>query len=235
MFVHPWFVENSNWDYVQSVWDRWQSLNTGAFAFLASLLAFNISKFNENRQRERDFVAARAFLPSTLSSLMEYFSSSARVYEHLWNMPDEATQNIEAPRLPSDYREIFSNCIRHAQPDIGAYLSNIVVRLQIHEARMRDAISQANSDGGHRVGKHEIIPYLMRLGELHVLTANLFAFARGEEVFSEKHLNWGNMQSAYRILNLEVDDVFISEQMNLEAFTKRWLERTQDQISETAT
>lgn len=235
MFIYPWFAGNASWEYVQLVWDRWQSLNTGALAFIASLLAFNISRFNENRQRERDFVAARAFLPSTLSGLMQYCSQCASIYDTLWDRPRESPQSIEMPELPSDYREVFANCIRHARPDIGAYLSNILVRLQVHEARLRDAVDHANGGVDRSVDRSTLITYVMRLGELYALAGNLFGFARDEEAFEAKPLTWVNMKSAYRLLNLEIEDMFITEQINLEAFTRRWLERTNAQSSTTTT
>lgn len=130
MFVFPWITGGCSWEHVQAVWDRWQSLNAGALAFIASLVAFNISRFNESRQRERDFVAAKAFLPSTLSGLMEYFTRCASIYETLWASEAAAPVAFTPPDLPAGYREVFSNCIRHADPTVGSYLSDILVRLQ---------------------------------------------------------------------------------------------------------
>lgn len=64
------FLDDS-WDVkqVQSIWHHWQALNVGMLAFMSSLVTFYISKFNANNQRERNFVAARAFLPEALSEL----------------------------------------------------------------------------------------------------------------------------------------------------------------------
>ncbi|MEW8626991.1 MAG: hypothetical protein AB2551_14655 [Candidatus Thiodiazotropha sp.] len=73
MFIIP-LVDNAlNWGGIQNVWDRWQSLNVGMLAFISSITAFNISRFNANKQRERDFLAAKAFLPDALSELIDYF------------------------------------------------------------------------------------------------------------------------------------------------------------------
>ncbi len=91
---------------------------------------------------------------------------------------------------------------------------------------MRDMVAQLNSGTDRLTYRYNIISYAMRLGELHALIANLFGFSRGETVFEAKKLTWDDMQSAYRLLDLEIDDMFITEQMNLEEFTKRWLERT---------
>lgn len=234
MFVYPWLAGNWNWGHVQEVWERWQTFNAAALAFVASLVAFNISRFNESRQRERDFVAAKAFLPSTLSGLMEYCAQSARILGVMWEHDDASDKAFEHLDLPEDYRDVFSNCIRHADPAVGSYLSNILVRLQVQEARLRDAVRETIKGNDRVVDKHNLIAYLLRLGEIYALLGNLFAFARGEEVFHEKQLGWDDMRSAYSLLGIEVDDFFIDERMNLELFTKRWLERTYKNSNEAA-
>ncbi len=225
MFAFPWIDGRGSWAHVQAVWDRWQSLNTGALAFLASLIAFNIARFNENVQRERDFIAAKAFLPSTLSALMEYFSRSAHVYEVLWKTNGHAPAPLNHPDLPEGYREVFSNCIRHADPPVGSYLSNILVHLQVHDARLRDAVAQSTNDDGQATDKYSLIAYLYRLGELYALIGNLFGYARNEEEFQSRNLSWEDFRSAYGVLDLEIDDIFIDDNMNLQAFTQRSLAR----------
>jgi hypothetical protein len=229
MFAYPWIASDWNWTHVQATWDRWQSLNAGALAFLASLVAFNISRFNESRQRERDFVAARAFLPSTLSDLMGYCSRSASILSGLWDAHGDVAHSFKHPELPTDYREVFANCIRHADPAVGSSLSDILVRLQVHEARLHDALSQSFKDIDRTVDKHTLIAYMLRLGELYALIGHLFGFARDEEVFKEARLTWEDLRSAYSVLNFEFEDFYITDQMNLEAFTKRWLERSDGQ------
>lgn len=226
MFVAPWFIGSGSWAHVQAVWDRWQTLNAGALAFLASLIAFNIAKFNENVQREREFVAAKSFLPSTLSSLMEYCSRSARVLEVLW----EANGHPPAippdpPDFPAGYREVFSNCIRHADPQVGSYLSTILVRLQVHGARMRDAVANGTDAHAQGTDRYVLISYLYGLGELYVLNGNLFGFARGEEPFQSKKLKWEDFRNAFSLMGVEVDDIFIDVNMNLQEFTQRRLAR----------
>ena len=232
MFAYP--LHAGSWSHVQDVWDRWQTLNAGALAFLASLLAFNIAKFSENRQREREFIAARAFLPSALSGIMEYCTESARVLERLWERPSAKGNVVAIPSLPQDYREVFSSCIRHADPNVGSYLSNILVRLQVHEARLRDAIGESMKSPTGGVDRHSLLAYLLRLGELYVLIGNVFGFARGEEAFRAKTVAWDDLRSAYSILDLEIDDFYIDDAMNLVAFTKRWIERTNASLAKSA-
>lgn len=230
MFVYPWIDNSWSWAHVQAVWDRWQTLNAGALAFLASLVAFNVSRYNDNLQRERDFVSAKAFLPTTLSSLMEYCSRCSEIYGALWGTNGHALASIKYPNLPSDYKEVFSNCIRYADPDVGTYLSDILVQLQIHEARLRDVVAQSDAAPAHVVDRYTLLAYLYRLGELYALIGNLFGFARGEEAFKVKSLVWEDFRNAYGILDLDLDDIHIDEKMNLRAFTERAIKRENGQV-----
>lgn len=232
MFVFPWIGSQGRWGHVQEIWDRWQTFNAGALAFLASLIAFNISKFNENQQREREFVAAKAFLPSTLSALMDYCSRSASIYGTLWGSDGSLHESFEIHDIPNDYKEVFNSCIRHADADIVTYLSNILIQLQVHDARLRDALAQISSTQDRVLDKYTLIAYLYRLGELYSSIGNLSSFARGEEAFKSKPLSWEDFLNAYSILNLAVKDFFIDEKMNLRAFTIRALKRIEDQTSE---
>lgn len=210
---------------MQAVWDRWQTLNAGALAFLASLVAFNVTRYNDNLQRERNFVSAKAFLPSTLSSLMEYFSRCAGIYASLWETDGQASTPINHPNLPQDYKEVFSKCIQYADPDVGTYLSEILVQLQIHEARLRDVVVQSGAAPAHVVDQYTLLAYVYRLGELYALVGKLFAFARGEEKFEVKPLVWEDFRNAYGVLDLHIGDIHIDEKMNLRAFTERAIKR----------
>lgn len=221
MLVYPWVHGKWSWIHVQAVWDRWQSLNVGVIAFLSSLVAFNIAGYNANRQRERDFIASRAFLPSALSELISYFRASARVFEKSWDSDGQGLNDIAAPQLPEGYKSIFADCIRHASPEVGHYLSNVLVRLQIHDARVRALLHADEEFDAHIVFKDNLLTYLYRLGELQALVAILFAFARGESEFKNPRLEWEDFRNAYGNLNLWVDDFVIDESRNLKAFTER--------------
>lgn len=225
MLGFPWVDGNWSWKYVQDVWDRWQTLNAAALAFVASLVAFNISRYNEERQRERDFVAARSYLPSTLSTLMDYFSQSAAAYKNQWDAGGTGGSPLPRPVLPTDYREVFGNCIRHADPRVGSYLSKIIVKLQVHEARLRDLLDQVGSSHIHVVDKPTLISYMCQLGELHALVGNLFGFARGQEDLPATPLTWDDFKNSFGILGIERDDVYVDKTWNLESFTKRAVER----------
>lgn len=225
MLVYPWFISPGGWNHVQLVWDRWQALNVGVLAFLSSVIAFNISRFNADQQRAREFLAAKAFLPAAFSELSEYFKSSASVLDSAWNRQQNENIDIEPPQLPRDYREIFEKCIRHATPEVGQYLVGILVKMQVHSARMReffrrdDGIIRINSDHSN------LITYLYRLGQLQALINKNFDFARSIDQFDSKPMEWEDFRNAFGNLNIWYQNYAVDGYTNLEDFTKRAIER----------
>lgn len=231
MFLAPWFEVQSDWIYVQKVWDRWQTLNTGMLAFISSVIAFNIAKFNSNKQRERRFIAARAFLPHALSALTSYFKSSSRLmleaWERLGDPGLDRSRPLEAnfPELPEEYKETFSRCIADAEPDVGDYLAYILMRLQVHHSRLRE-LNDSFSEGNRSVLVRENIKsYMYRLGELQALTNRLFDFARGFESFGGSDLDWDDYSNAYSNLDIWPEDID-----DLEGFTQRAIARSKSNI-----
>jgi hypothetical protein len=215
MLIHPWIEGGLKWNHVQEVWDRWQALNVGILAFASSVIAFSIAKYNANEQRAREFTAAKAFLPATLSSLISYYKASKKFLE----AAGTALAPKIAPTPPEEYRSVFSECIRHARPEVGAALTRILVRMQVHDARLRDAAAHGSVD------MHTLIAYLYRLGELQARVNKLFDFSRDEAEFDGTPVNWDELKNAFQNLNIYVSDYHIDEKMNLEAFSKRALLR----------
>lgn len=225
MFIFPWFHSGKHWNYVQSVWIQWQGLNVGILAFLASVVAFNISRFNAEKQRQREFTAARAFLPQALSELTSYFKSSSSVYMECWdrlsaNPVDRHTPlTAQVPKLPERYREIFSKCIAAAEPDVGEYLAYILMKLQIHHARLEEA-SRSFGHGVFILVKPNIVSYLYSLGEIQALVNKIFYFARAKDSFSATPLKWEDFQTAYFTLDVPDDQID-----DLVGFTERAIAR----------
>lgn len=226
MFAWPWISGRGDWNHVQEIWDRWQSLNVGMLAFVSSITAFNIARFNAEKQRERDFLAAKAFLPAALSELVSYFKASATVFTLGWEPRPEHSPNFVVPDLPSAYKSVFSDCIRHADPNVGDYLSRILVWLQVHDSRMRGYVEQHHDGSYINPDKHNLITYLYRLGELQALVGKLFEFARNMSEFDSAPLEWEDFRNAYANLDIWTEEIVIDERMNLEAFTKRAIART---------
>lgn len=225
MLVVPWVKGACNWTYVQEVWDRWQTLNVGVLAFISSVIAFNISKYNANKQRERQFVAARSFLPHTLSELTSYCKHSSIMLREAWVLLDTKQVGYsplaaELPELPDSYKEVFSRCIAEADPDVADYLANILVQLQVHHSRLKE-LKYTFGQGGRMVWvQQNVMSYLFSLGKLQALLNRLFGFARGEEPFNGSNLLWEDYRTAYANLDIDVEDV-----NDLEAFTRRAISR----------
>jgi hypothetical protein len=224
VLIYPWFVPGSNWVHVQAVWDRWQTLNAGVLAFFASLVALKIARANADDQQKRDFFAAKAFLPQTLTGLMQYCKGSAQIFKCLWESSGQGRTFLPVADPPPDYREVFSNCIRHANPEVGEHLVRTLASIQLHDLRLRDAIQTLPGGQETVIDRPNLLSLVLRLGELYVLLGGLIGFARSEEPFEPQELTWELLQSAYWGLNIEIEHLHIDDKMNLEAFTKRWLE-----------
>jgi hypothetical protein len=231
MFLYPWIEGEWSWVYVRETWDRWQALNAGVLALISSLIALNISSYNANKQTQREFMASKAFLPDALSRLTAYFRSCARVLESSWNnsssndplIINPVIDPINFPELPDVYKSVFAECIKHAPPDVGDYLSKILVRLQLHDARLRRVFKPDNQVTRTLWTKYNFLEYIFGLGELQALTDLLFGFARGQSSFDNRNLVWDDFVNAYGSLDLSLSDFFIDEKFNLTAITKRRL------------
>lgn len=229
MLIVP--VALGDWTYVQEVWDRWQSLNMGVLAFISSMAAFNIAKYNANKQRERDFVAARALLPDALSELIGYLRASARLLSEAWERVDSlalrapAPLASEFPELPSGYKEIFSRCIASAEVDVGDYLANIIVRLQIHHSRLKETHKVLSEGGSLVLTKPNLMTYFYSLGNIQALINKLYEFARGEAPFDASNLEWDDYRNAYRNLNIEFEDID-----GLVEFSERAIKRNAEKL-----
>jgi hypothetical protein len=190
-------------------------------AFVSSITAFNIARYNAEKQRERDFLAAKAFLPAALSELTSYFKNSATVLRLGWDASSENKNNFSVPELPREYKAVFGHCIRHAEPVVGDYLSRILVWLQIHDSRMRSFVEERRDKNSlTTLDKYNLISYFYRLGELQVLVNKLFEFARNMGEFDSSPLNWEDFRNAYGNLDICIEEIVIDDKMNLETYTK---------------
>lgn len=226
MAIAPWVQGGWDWIYVQSVWDRWQTLNTGVLAFGASVIALNISRYHTNKQRERRFVAAKAFLPHALSELIAYYKQCAKLLQEVWDLFENEelrapiTLNTVAPELPRDHQDIFNRCIEQAEPDVADYLAKILMRLQIHNARMKEMYLSLTQGDHTLVLQQNVMSYLYSLAQLQVAANKLFPFARGMKTFDNTNPTWDDYRNAYANLDFWWEDF-----QDLEGFTKRALER----------
>lgn len=215
MFVKPWFY--GNWSYVHGVWHTWQSLNVGVLAFVSSLIAFNISRYNAEQQRKRDYLASKAFLPRSLSELCSFMSMSSKVYVNA--LPKSKTKKTSTPTEPLAELEVFKECIRYARPDVGSYLAVILMKLQIHNARMLSAANQS------RINLTYGQDCLYGACEIQVLINYLFDYARGGREYVEPTFKWEDFSTAYRNMGVRFEDIG-----RLEEITKQRIEKSGGKI-----
>jgi hypothetical protein len=223
MFIYPFY--KGDWRYVHDVLNDWQSLNVGILAFIASVIAFYISRYHESGKREREFVAAKAFLPHALSELTGYCKSCSVVLREAYrclNSDETRPKPISvAPlELPQGLNDTFSRCIASADRDVGAYLANILVKLQINHSRLRELQETFGRSSEQLWLPINVMSYVYSLGELQALVSNIFNFARSIEAFDSARPNWEDFRNAYGNLGIELDEID-----DLEEFTKRAIAR----------
>ncbi|ENL1288345.1 TPA: hypothetical protein ACMD0O_004656 [Vibrio parahaemolyticus] len=216
MFVVPWFY--GDWSYVHGVWHSWQSLNVGMLAFLSSIIALYVSRYQAIEQRKREFEGAKAFLPHALSELSKYLTSSAMVL--VCTFPPligrRNTQlTLNCPQLPLEQFEVFKECIKYADVEVARYLAVILKLLQVHHSRLEGICKENYSNE----------PYarscLYNTAELQALINNVYDFARSESHFENVDLDWDSIRLAYRNLNVIFENID-----KLEEFSKKQLENT---------
>ncbi|SNX61355.1 hypothetical protein SAMN06296273_2807 [Nitrosomonas ureae] len=226
MVVCPFIVGKGELIYVQSVWHSWQSLNVGILAFTSSLIAFNISRYNAKKQSEREFVAARAFLPETLSELTSYFQQCSPLLKEAWDRANNAKDKCKTPlkkplpKLPCSYKKIFSRCIVFSKPDFGEHLACILTRLQIHHSRLQSLENEFSESSNIVQIPQNIVSYMYSLGELQALVNRIFEFSRGREQFDGSPLKLEEFRTAYFGLGLDIpidlfDNLFYFTQQRL--------------------
>ncbi|MBB1403721.1 hypothetical protein [Pseudoalteromonas sp. SG45-1] len=220
MFIIPLYTTDFDWNKYQRVLYSWQSLNIGVLAFIASIIALSISKYNEEKQREREFTAAKALLPNALCDLCDYLKKSSNIYiTHLEPIDNEKpyseAQKISTPpELADDFIIIFKECIRHSPPEIGKYLANILQQLQVHKSRIQCITNS------HR---RYILSCIYETAALQSKVNLLFNFARNEEGFDKiKPLNLDSLNNSYKVLGLFLD---IDTENELNEITKKQLAR----------
>lgn len=231
MFVFPWFQGSFEWNSVQNVWDRWQGLNVGMLAFAASLIAFDISLYKAERERKRNFISERAFLPEALSELTTYCRASMALFAEAWTRVSEqavrqqTSLETPVPDLPENYRVVFQECIKTAEPKVGDALAYILMRLQIHHSRMRGLAEEISPDNRMIINAGNLISYLYRIAEIQALINQLFEYARGIEDFDGSPLEWENYRNA-----LSLAGISINEYEDLQGFIERTIAQG-DEIS----
>ncbi|MXS84178.1 hypothetical protein ABD07_13915 [Nitrosomonas oligotropha] len=226
MVLYPLY-DGRSWKHLLDVWDRWQTFNGNVLLFISSIVVYKSATYFEREQRKRNFVAARAFLPSALFRFSDYFKDCAKVLNLAWDSTNLGTKAVRLPKdtiipnLPDQYEDVFEKCIRFAEPNFGKYLAYILSQLQIHHARLTQLLTSSDMNNHMPVSRLEIEHYIYRLAELRALLNKLFPYLRGTvEEFGGKELG------------LDLDD-FVNAYGNIDIYPEDFedlLEFTERQI-----
>ena len=220
MLVYPLVV--GDWNYVHSVWYTWQSLNTGVLAFVASILALNAVRYSEEKKRQRNFVASKAFLPQALSELNSYCNACAPLVIEAWKRAIDRNDRCKTPLtnrlpdLPNGYQQVFKECISEASPEVAERLAYILVRLQIHHSRTESLIEDFSPESTALLVPRSLMTQVFALAELQSLISQLFDYARGTKDFDNSSLSVDSFFSFYRLWKIDIED-----HDDLEGFTER--------------
>lgn len=192
MFIYPWF--SGSWGHVHSVWNNWQSLNTGVLAFISALLLFRMTKHHEREEKIRKRVAYRAHLPAALSELTYYCEESAKMINEASgfitykpNARNEVQkvnkQPLESqiPDLSKDYIETFTRCMEFDDESVRNYLGFILKKLQIQSSRLKLLHKNCSAGSERIILAINLESDAYDLGELQYLISYMYEYARGEQ------------------------------------------------------
>lgn len=232
MVVIPAFQHGGSWERVQAVWDRWQTLNAAMIALAASFIALFATQYGERKGMERKFLAATVLLPHALSELTEYLEKSAEIYTiaaSCIETRDSANPTLltkELPTISDTYKVTFSQCIEHGDADTAQFLGDVLMDLQIQQARMK-SLREVLSVPQHsmHISKRNITADAFLVGHIKILIDRLFPLARRSDPLDRSPFRLAEYDTAYKLLSLDTHYGMIDELM---AFTKSNLEARQN-------
>ena len=210
MVICPIVTGVFDWQYIQQVWHSWQTLNAGMIALFSSVVALNISRINANEERKREFVAAKAFLPAALSELTHYFENCVVVLVEAWprvtDVENHDTGPLESavPDLPEEFRNVFRECIRHADGPVAERLALVLSKIQIHRSRFLGYVDMFKPESDMVPTLGNGLNYFYDIAELYALVSMLFDFARGGK-FDDPKPTLKDFHNAYN--NFEMHSV----------------------------
>jgi hypothetical protein len=229
MFIEPLFY-NGLEGLIKALKD-WQTLNAALIALFASFIALYTTQYNDKKKKERDFTASKAFLPEALSELTNYLELSAKLLLEAYRRENEENDkctselNQELPKLPNSHRTIFRDCIHSGEPEIGDYLSEILVTLQVHNSRMKCVKDGFKSPREFMKSPEVFMSNIFVLGKLHARVTGLFDFGRNQKDLNYLPLTVSQIHNSYKNLGLDVLEVDGLLELT-ERFCKNKMKRT---------
>lgn len=185
MVAYPFYISGLDWNYVQGVWNTWQTLNAAMVALLASIIALAAAIYSENQKRERELLAAKALLPEALTQLIYFCKHSAGLLKDAYINRNEPNSDPCLLYIDGDFYKIpewvgsaFQGCIVAAAKPDAIYMADILAELQIIRARLVSIHHDNNKDMELLVMPDDLIAHVRQLGCFVAKVNTLFPYAR---------------------------------------------------------
>lgn len=207
MYVFPWF-SGGGWIYVQKVWDRWQTLNAGVFAFAAAVVGFSIAKYRFEQDRINELSSVRALLPNALNQICSYCDDLKDLTDNAFDVLnfDVGDFDFQPPVFSAEIYDIFSRAIKLASGDVKEQLAKILEVQQVVDARINSLVLSARRESRVRYVRSQRYEFYRKIAELRFRTDSLFPFARREMEDIDSAIG---MEDAYRILGFNLIPEFL--------------------------
>ena len=210
MFIWP-LITTFEWEYLQRVWDRWQSLNVGVLALISSVVVFKSTKYQSEQARVRQYKAARSMLPDALSELDSYCHKAVKSLRALWGdctqlaaVAPEKDYEITYPKVPQKVMTAFKECINFAEAETGDYLANILSNLQVFDSRLSDMCDKCKGKYRESPLPYNVKVNIILLSRIHALKDGFYDEARGIGEFKPEALTLDQYIQSFALLNLDV-------------------------------
>lgn len=210
MVVFPSIHYCLNWKNIHAVWHDWQTFNAAMIAFASSLIAFKITTYKEEKQRQRNFIAARAALPNTLRLLTKYCKNSLPLITEINNNINNNASCVRTPlknnlpNFPKNTHTVFQECIRYADDAFGNHLSTILSLLQIYKSRLAHLYNSCGPNSYEVHKKDDMYEHIYLLIEIQTYIDKTYDYARGKLKFINKSLTWTDFDNTLSSMNIDL-------------------------------
>jgi hypothetical protein len=203
----------------------WQTLIGSVLAITAAFVATLIAWKNVSRQighaeelekqrRSRKQAALRSVLPLSLSAISDYAQHTTRALHNLLNqcvdeaLPRNGVQVTPFPDVPSDTVETLVEFIEYSDTLNVQLFENLLSRIQVLSARMRDLLSDINVENGVQViTSNWIETNIIHAASVYAGAAQAYDYARRRSNELPNDVSWDNVRQALRNMRLYDDDV----------------------------
>mgnify|MGYP001420596450 CR=1 FL=1 len=200
----------------------YQTLIAGSLALIAALIAARIAysqlaevRRQERRAREGRLRAARATLPTALSTICAYAQETARAlwagrpapakfYPGDYNSMQLTREQIATPPFPAETYNSLERVVEFTTcEEVASRVESILREAQVLEARVRPL------NHGADVSLHQLVLYILEAAAIYARAESLFAFARGQADGPTGDL-WERTFAALSIMGVD-DDLVLEE------------------------